>query len=99
MRRTEIAKKSAKQAAKERERARTRKQMVEELGPWCQVRSPVCTGREQGVHHLHKAGQGGSEDRSNFLLSCNRCNTHIEDNPDWAKANGFVRYSSRKAAA
>lgn len=53
------------------------------------VKSPVCTGRAQGFHHL--AGRLGKllTDKKKKIPCCNACNTFIEKNDAWARANGF----------
>lgn len=55
----------------------------------CSVKSPVCTGRAQGFHHL--AGRLGKllTDKKKKIPCCNACNTFIEKNDAWARANGF----------
>lgn len=56
----------------------------------CQIRSEVCTGLANGLHHLKKKSQGGEDTHENTILACNPCNTYIEDHPAWALAHGFT---------
>lgn len=90
---------SKKQRARQKEVAVARERLVEFYGAWCQVRSPVCTGREQGVHHLCKRSQGGCDHLHNLKLACNPCNGFIEDQPAWAKQAGLVHRRPPCAAA
>jgi hypothetical protein len=59
-------------------------------GKDCRVRSPVCTRKAQGMHHL--AGKDTAEkllDPKNQIPCCNACNTYVEDHDAWARKNGF----------
>lgn len=50
----------------------------------------VCkTVRSQCIHHM--AGRVGENlrDRKTFLAVCFDCHRKIEENPDWAKENGY----------
>ena len=63
------------------------KEIVEANTP-CAVKSEVCTGTAQGFHHL--AGREGKElTGKRKIPCCNMCNTYIEKNDAWARANGF----------
>jgi hypothetical protein len=57
--------------------------------PYCEIKSPVCTGQTQGVHH--KRGRMGSllMDETFWMAARNRCNGYVEDNDSWARENGF----------
>jgi hypothetical protein len=58
--------------------------------PECAIRSPVCIGETQGVHH--KKGKASVEllmDKRFWLPSCNPCNTYVEEHDAWARENGF----------
>lgn len=56
--------------------------------PLCEIRSPVCTGKSQGVNH--KAGRIGKNlmDITKWEASCNPRNVYCEDHPIWAIENG-----------
>jgi hypothetical protein len=55
--------------------------------PDCEIRSPVCTGHTQGVHH--KKGRGQYLLAKEFWAgACNPCNVYIEDHPVWAREHG-----------
>ncbi len=69
-----------------------------EANPRCVINSPECRNREaepgkrttEGVHHVQgKVTTDLLLDESLWLPACNRCNTYIEDHPQWAYANGF----------
>jgi hypothetical protein len=64
------------------------KEMVEANTP-CKVKSPVCTGKAQGFHHLK--GREGKllTDKRHKIPSCNPCNRFVEVNDAWARANGL----------
>ena len=56
----------------------------------CKVKSPVCTGKAQGLHHIQKRSPANLTDVNNQLPACNACNLYIEENSEWAKNNGFT---------
>lgn len=59
-------------------------------GQPCSIRSPVCTGISEGMHHL--AGKGTPElllDPDNQIPACNPCNLYVEVHDAWARRNGF----------
>jgi hypothetical protein len=60
-----------------------------ESNPICQIKSPVCTGQTNGVHH--KAGKIGDllNDEKYWMAACNPCNGWIEDNDAEARKLGF----------
>lgn len=64
---------------------------VLKANPNCTVKSPVCTGKAQGLHHLK--GRTGEllTDRENVVPCCNPCNQFIEKNDAWARANGWKK--------
>lgn len=56
----------------------------------CEIKSPVCTGTYEGMHHI--AGKESKEkylDPDNMMLSCNLCNLYVEENPIWAYDRGI----------
>jgi hypothetical protein len=57
--------------------------------PLCKIRSEVCTGKAEGVHH--KAGRIGDKltDQRYWMPACNKCNSYVEQNDLWARSNGF----------
>ncbi len=89
LKRCPIRRVSAKQAKRVSAIAKLRREKVEASGPFCQIYSPDCTNHEQGIHHIKKKSQGGKDTHDNTLLACNRCQTFIEDNPEWAAYMGF----------
>lgn len=50
----------------------------------CAIKSPVCTGLAQGLHHKQKRSESNLTDRLNLVRSCNACNEYCEINPVWA---------------
>lgn len=58
--------------------------------PRCKVKSPVCTGKMQGLHHKQKRSPGNLTKEENQLPACNACNLYIEENSEWARNNGFT---------
>lgn len=65
------------------------KEMVEKNTP-CAVKSPECTKLAQGFHHPN--GRIGKllMDKER-MPCCNPCNSFIEKNDAWARANGFKK--------
>jgi hypothetical protein len=53
--------------------------------PLCEVEG--CTHKATEIHH--KAGRTGDSLYMYFLAVCNECHRRIEENPDWAKENGY----------
>lgn len=83
-----IAKKSAKRIKDDAEY----KRIVKELhakSDRCEINSPVCTGKSQGLHHMKKRSPSTLKDPTNLKRSCNRCNLYMEEHPDWAAEKGF----------
>jgi hypothetical protein len=88
--------------AKSKEKARAEyaslAKVFREQNPVCCIKSKVCTGGTQGVHHVK--GKVTPElllDQGYWLPACNSCNDYLESNPLWAIANGFKlpNYGSR----
>lgn len=72
-------------------------------GKRCRVRSAVCTGTAQGLHHVLGRATAGSLELAErlgwTLASCNACNSWVErEGRAWAEANG-LRISVRLLAA
>jgi hypothetical protein len=42
------------------------------------------------MKYLRKSGQGGPDTKENVVPSCDPCNSHIENEPLWARAHGWV---------
>ena len=53
----------------------------------CAIRSPRCTGRTEGVHHVRGRGIY-LLDKTTWKPACNACNLYVEDNHKWAVDNG-----------
>lgn len=56
----------------------------------CEVRSPVCTGKMQGLNHKEKRSPSNLLDRTKLERCCNMRNLFIEENIDWAQENGHL---------
>ena len=58
-----------------------------EMFSTCEVNG--CLHEATTIHH--KEGRGGSllTDTNNFLACCMPCHSRIEQNPTWAKENGY----------
>src|SRR5687768_921531 len=54
----------------------------------CAVKSPVCTGKAQGFHHL-VGREGKNLTGKKKIPCCNKCNGHIESNDAWARSQGL----------
>lgn len=55
----------------------------------CQIQSPECTGKAQGIHH--RAGRLGKLLLlvKFWMAACNRCNNYCELHDGWAREKGF----------
>ena len=56
----------------------------------CKIRSPVCTGKAQGLNHIQKRSTGNLTRRNNLIGCCNACNSFLESNDAWARKNGHT---------
>lgn len=74
---------SKKQSSRNNDYLKLRKQYFNEhlICECCQVRPPT------EIHH--KRGRIGSNLFEHFLAVCSDCHRKIEENPEWAKENGF----------
>jgi hypothetical protein len=63
------------------------KEMIEK-GALCVIGSPVCTKKAQGFHHK-KGREGKNLTGSDKVPCCNPCNSFLEQNDAWARANGW----------
>lgn len=57
--------------------------------PHCKVKSPVCTGMAEGLHHLQGREGDNLTDKRLVIPACNMCQLFIEENSLWARNNGF----------
>ena len=73
-------------------------------GKPCAVRSPVCTGVAQGLHHILSRGAAGGLEAAERLgpkpiPACNACNEYVEGKGRaWAKKRG-LRMTLKDVAA
>lgn len=81
-----IAHNSKKRVEENREYSQKRKEFLEE-NPICQVHN--CGQKSDQVHH--KKGRTGKllTNKKYFLAVCGLCHDYIENNPLWAKAQGY----------
>lgn len=59
-------------------------------GQPCQIRSPVCTGAAQGIHH--RKGKDSPTllmDKRYWMAACNFCNSYVETHDEWARKMGY----------
>jgi hypothetical protein len=56
--------------------------------PQCEINSPVCTIKAQGLDHMQKRSPNNYLLQSNLKSACNACNLYKELYPGWAEANG-----------
>ena len=67
----------------------------EAQGQPCAVKSPVCTGTAQGLHHILSRGAAGGLEAAERLgpkpiPACNACNEYVEGKGRaWAKKRGY----------
>jgi len=54
----------------------------------CEIQSPECTGKAQGLNHKQKRSPGNIIRKENLERACNACNGFCERNPKWAIENG-----------
>jgi len=81
----------ARQSEKRKTEQPKYKKIVKEMlaqNPNCEIKSPVCTGKAQGLNHKQKRSPKNLLDKANLERSCNACNLYIEEHPDWAQENG-----------
>lgn len=90
-----IPKVSKKQAEVNREYAKISKPMWE--GQRCEMGTPVCTGRAQGMHHIWgKTTKKDRLDPKNMKRSCNACNGFAEAKHKEAEALGLKESRFKK---
>lgn len=56
--------------------------------PDCEIRTEVCTGQAECVHHTEGRGVKVILDDSKWKASCSACNGEVENKDAEAKANG-----------
>lgn len=99
----EVSKKPIKKVSdKRKEENKTYKKQVKSAvkkDPRCKIKSPVCTGKAQGLHHLQKRSPKNLTNPKNQVSACNACNLYIEENPIWARNNGFTISRFKKTTA
>lgn len=61
-------------------------EMISE-NPDCEIKSPVCIGKAQGLDHTQKRSPSNLLNRKNLKRSCNPCQDFKEKFPGWAKEN------------
>lgn len=61
--------------------------------PYCEIQSPVCTGRTTELHHK-KTRRHHLCDVSVFCASCRACNSYVESHHAWAEERGFKQRTS-----
>lgn len=54
----------------------------------CKIKSPVCIGIAEVLNHRQKTSPANRLDEDNLEQCCVMCNNFIENNVEWAKANG-----------
>lgn len=92
MRRTPIARVSARRRRENRVRTEVKKRLVEERGPWCQARLAVCRGLAVDAHEvLARSAVGSITDGGNILLVCRSCHDWIGAHPVEATGLGLRR--------
>ena len=90
-----VIKKSSKPIAKESSKRKvinkTYKKLKDEMlkeNPNCEIKSPVCTGKAQGLNHKQKRSPNNLIKKENLERACNACNGYCEKHPKWAEQNG-----------
>jgi hypothetical protein len=92
----------AKISKKAKQNNKNLKKIVNDLklvSPYCELRSPVCTGVIQGSDHTQKRSPKNLLDKANIKGSCNACNLYKESNPGWAEENGHSVSRFKKKAS
>jgi 5-methylcytosine-specific restriction endonuclease McrA len=56
----------------------------------CEIRSEVCTGKVEHVHHVKRRSRGGKDDLDNVRGTCSMCHEHLHRNVAEAYANGWL---------
>lgn len=82
-----IPSKSAKRKEQDKQYRKIVREMIDKDGR-CQVQSPKCTGKAQGLNHKQKRSPNNLLQKDNLTPCCNACNLYIELNSEWAKKHG-----------
>lgn len=83
-----IAKKSAQRISDDKEYKRIVKELHSKSTD-CEIKSPVCTHKSQGLHHTKKRTPSTLMNKKYLKRSCNACNLYMEEHPDWASEKGL----------
>lgn len=83
-----LRKVSAKQRAKDRELAKSRRLVMERANGKCEVIGCGLPGVH--VHHRRFRSQGGNHDLSNLALLCEEHHERSHNDRDWGIAQGLV---------
>lgn len=85
-----VIKKVADKRAEVNKVYRERSAAFRKANPKCEIQSPECTGKTEGVHHVKgKISHELLIDETYWMAACNRCNQYVESHDEWARANGF----------
>jgi len=63
----------------------------------CEIKSPVCTGRAECVHHVEGRGIKVILDQSKWKASCGACNGYVEVKDAEAKKKGHKKSKHTKS--
>lgn len=95
LRRSPLAKRSRKQAARERELQKSRRIVLARSSGWCEA---IGCGNIGGhLHHIRLRSQGRDDSPGNLLWLCTDCHDQAHRNPAWAAIAGLI--VSRKTGA
>lgn len=61
------------------------------IRPYCEIRSPECTGKSETGHHIAGRDDDIIVEPSNIMSVCFRCNGFVEEHHQWAIDNGFKK--------
>lgn len=93
--RTPLAKRSTKQARRERLLAEASREAQNRANGLCEARwTPNCRVRGSQAHHVRRRSQGGSDSPSNLLWVCSPCHDAIHEHPQHARDRGFLARGS-----
>jgi hypothetical protein len=85
----EIPKVSEKRKEQDKQYKKVKKEILGKDAR-CKVKSPVCTGKAQGLNHDQKRTPGNYTNVNNLTPCCNACNLYIEEHSAWALENGHT---------
>ena len=87
----ETKKPIAKMGAKMKDNMKAYRKIVKEMleqDDRCQLNTPVCSLKAQGLHHQKRRGSN-LLNRKYLLRACNLCNTFLENNVKYSLENGL----------